>query len=157
MLKRFAQTSRNVVACAREIASALDSPTLEAEHLLLAVARRPTSAAHHVLVEAGLDYDHFREALAAEFEASLAEVGIFLSDFDLSATGGTVRAPRWGTSAKLALERSAKIADRRRDRRITPGHIVLGVLRPSRGTVPRALEGAGIDRAGLGRRVAAAL
>lgn len=157
MLTKFVADSRQVVAGAREIASALDSPTLEAEHLLLAVASRRATTAQRVLVEAGLDYDRVLDALDAEFEASLAAGGVALSDCSPQAAGATSRVPRWGTSAKLALERSARIADARGDRRITPGHIVLGVLRASRGTVPRALDGAGIDRADLGRRVAAAL
>jgi hypothetical protein len=125
-------------AGARKIASGLGSPTVEAEHLLLAVARQPGTIAQQVLREAGLDYDRIGEALDAEFEGTLATVGVSLGDFDLSACGGTSRAARWGTSAKLALARSAKIADARRDRRMAPGHIVLGILRAPTGTVPRA-------------------
>ena len=156
MFKKFVTGSRNVVADAREIAFALGSPTIEAEHLLLAVARQRTTA-QQVLVELGLDYEHVCEALDAEFEGSLAAVGISLGDFDLSETGGTSRVPRWGTSAKLALARSAKIADARRDRRLTPGHILLGVLKAPTGTVPRALERVGIDRIELRRLVEEAL
>jgi ATP-dependent Clp protease ATP-binding subunit ClpA len=144
-------------AGARKIASGLGSPTVEAEHLLLAVARQPGTIAQQVLREAGLDYDRIGEALDAEFEGTLATVGVSLGDFDLSACGGTSRAARWGTSAKLALARSAKIADARRDRRMAPGHIVLGILRAPTGAVPRALERAGIDRVELSDRVAAAL
>jgi D-alanyl-D-alanine carboxypeptidase len=157
MLTRLAADSRGVLADARKIASALRSSTLEAEHLLLAVARRPETAAQRVLVEAGLDYEHARDALAAEFEGSLAAVGISLGDFDLEATPDTSRIPRWGASARLAVQRSATIAGARRDRRITPGHILLGILRAPAGTVPRALDRAGIDRAELSHRVAAAL
>jgi ATP-dependent Clp protease ATP-binding subunit ClpA len=156
MYKKFVTDSRKVVAGAREIAADLDSPTLEAEHLLLALARQPATTAHQALVEGGLDYDHVREALDAEFEGNLTAVGISLGDFDLTATGRTFRVPRWGTSAKLALVRSAKIADRRRDRRITPGHILLGILKAPTGTVARALDRAGVDRTELSHRVAAA-
>jgi Clp amino terminal domain, pathogenicity island component/Peptidase S24-like len=105
-----------------EIASALESPTLEAEHLLLAVARQPSTTAQGVLAEAGLGYDQVRDALDVEFEGNLAAVGVSLR-LDLSR-------PPLGTSAKLALERAAKIADTRRNRRITPGHILLGILKP---------------------------
>ena len=122
MLTRFVSASRRVVASAREIASTLGSPTLE-----------------------------------AEFEGSLAAVGVTLADFDLRATAGTPRTPRWGTSAKVALQRSVKLADTRRDRRVTPGHILLGVLRAHAGTVPRVLDRAGVDRTELLRRVEAAL
>jgi ATP-dependent Clp protease ATP-binding subunit ClpA len=157
MYKKLVTDSRKVVAGAREIASALESPTLEAEHLLLAVARQPSTTAHGVLAEAGLGYDQVRDALDVEFEGNLAAVGVSLGEFDLTAAGRTSRVPRWGTSAKLALERAAKIADARRNRLITPGHILLGILKAPTGTVPRALERAGIDRAELSHRIAAAL
>jgi ATP-dependent Clp protease ATP-binding subunit ClpA len=157
MFKRFVNDSREVVKDARDIASGLESPTLEAEHLLLAVAHRPGTAAQRALAESGLDYEQIENALEAEFEGTLATVGVSLGDFDLRAASGHVGAPRWGTSAKIALQRAAKIADTRRDRGLTPGHIALGVLRAPEGTVPRALDRAGMDRGELGRRVAAAL
>jgi ATP-dependent Clp protease ATP-binding subunit ClpA len=150
-MAKFVTDARNVVKTAREIAAELDSPTLEAEHLLLAAARAPGLAA------AGLDYDQVHDALADEFEASLAAVGVSLLDFDLAATPDRSRSPRWGASAKVALERSSKIADARHDRRVLPAHIVLGVLRAPAGTVPRALRRAGIDPAELGDRVAAVI
>jgi D-alanyl-D-alanine carboxypeptidase len=157
MFKKFVTESRKVVSDARDIAAELESPTVEAEHLLLAVARGPATTAQQVLVEAGLDYDRARDALAAEFERSLAAAGISLEDFDLPASRVMTRIPRWGTTAKLALARSAKIADARRDRRLTPDHILLGLLRAPTGTVPRTLDCAGIDRSELSRRVEAAL
>ena len=110
MLTRFGTDSRKVVQDARQIAGGLQSPTLEAEHLLLAVARRPATPAHRVLVEAGLGYDEIHDALADEFAGSLAAVGVTLAAFDLTATAETGRTPRWGTSAKLALQRSSKLA-----------------------------------------------
>jgi len=157
MFTKFGTDSRNVVVSAHEIASTLEAPTLEAEHLLLAVTRQSATPAHHALVEAGLDYDKARDALDADFEGSLAAVGISLDDFDLTTAAQTPRTPRLGTSAKLALRRSAKFADVRGDRRITPGHILLGVLSAPTGTVPRALHRAQIDRAELTQRVTAAL
>jgi hypothetical protein len=45
----------------------------------------------------------------------------------------------------------------RKDSRIEPAHLVLGVLRAPVGTVPRALEVAGLDRLALARRVEAEL
>ncbi len=84
MFTKFGTDSRNVVVSAHGIASTLESPTLEAEHLLLAVTRQSATTAHHVLVEAGLDYDKARDALDADFEGSLAAVGISLDDFDLT-------------------------------------------------------------------------
>jgi D-alanyl-D-alanine carboxypeptidase len=157
MFGTFAAESRKVVASACRIATELESSTVEAEHLLLAVARQPASSAHRVLVEAGLGYDELRQALQAEYEASLAVVGVSVSDFDVTSTARRRDKTKWGTSAKLALERCAKIVAARRDRRVLVGHIVLGVLRAPAGTVPRALDQAGVDRVALSDRVAAAI
>lgn len=157
MFKKFAPDSSRVVADGRAIAASQGSPTLEAEHLLLAAVRRPATAAQHALVTAGLDEDSLHDALEAEFEGSLAAVGVSLREFDLAAGIDPSRTPRWGTSATLALKRGAKIADVRRDRSFTPGHIVLGILRAPAGTVPRALDRAGIDRVQLSTGVEAAL
>jgi D-alanyl-D-alanine carboxypeptidase len=60
-----------------------------------------------------------------------------------------VSGPNFGTSAKRALERAVRAAEARRDRRITPQHIALGVLKAGHGTVPRALAIADVDRAAL--------
>lgn len=157
MFKTFSPESRRAVADARAIAVSLGSPTLEAEHLLLAISRRPANGAQGVLAAAGLAEDALRDALAAEFEGSLAVVGVSVHDEELVSTVDRSRAPRWGTSASLALRRGAKIADTRHDRRFTPAHIVLGILRASVGTVPRALDRAGHDRVELKRRLEATL
>ena len=157
VFRRFVGASRTVVSGAVEIAIELDSRSVEAEHLLLAVARGPASPASQALAGSGLDYRAVRAALEDEFEGTLAAAGVALGDFDLRATPDRARTPRWGASATVALKRANEIADVRRDRRILPGHIVLGVLKAPAGTVPRALERAGIDRTDLGERVAAAL
>ncbi|MGZ4430681.1 MAG: Clp protease N-terminal domain-containing protein [Gaiellales bacterium] len=157
MFTTLAADSRKIVRDARELARELEAPAVEAEHLLLAVARAPGTATYDLLGRTGLDYERAREALDAEFEDTLASVGIVLNEFELTAASSTPRTPRWGTSAKLALQRSAKLAVARHDRRITPAHILLGILRASAGTVPRALDRAGIDRANLSRQVSALL
>jgi ATP-dependent Clp protease ATP-binding subunit ClpA len=157
MFRKFSPDSRRAVADARSIAASLGSPTLEAEHLLLAVSRRPHTGAQRALADAGLEEQRLRDALDAEFEGTLAAVGISLRDFDLDATPDRSRTPRWGTSAALALKRGAKIADGRRDRRYMPEHIVIGVLRAPAGTVPRALVRAGLDPVELSTRIEAGL
>ena len=54
--------------------------------------------------------------------------------------------PRFAASAKLALERALKVALARKDNFIGVEHVVLAILRAPTGTVPRALECAGVDR-----------
>ena len=60
-------------------------------------------------------------------------------------------------SARTALERAVKAAAARRNRRIVGGHILLGVLQAQAGTVPRALDQAGVDRGELRDRATALL
>jgi ATP-dependent Clp protease ATP-binding subunit ClpA len=141
MFERFAHDARAIVAAAAdEEAPRLGSRTVEAEHLLLALAARGV---------AGLDHATVEEALDAEQRASLAAVGVDVDVFDLPARRPTLLTPRFGTSAKAALEGTLKAALARGDRQLHAGHLLLGVLAPDRGTVPRALELAGLDREAL--------
>jgi hypothetical protein len=198
MFERFAKSARNVVAAAEDEARALGSRSVEAEHLLLALAGAQSAApgsapgsgrgaaegdapagakgaapgdaegaavsgalgdaagaaVSGVLAAAGLDRDGVLDALETERERSLMAVGVSARDFELPAAPRTGGRLRWGASAKLALERSLRAALDRGDRRIEPGHILLGLLRAEAGTVPRALAAAGIDRDELADAVA---
>ena len=147
MFERFTRDARAVVKCAEGEARGQGSPTIEAEHFLLALA-----AADEV---PGLDHDAVLEALAAERERSLLAVGIAADEFDLPSA--PVVNPRIAQSAKLALERSVRAAVARSDRSIKAGHVLLGVLAAEAGTVPRALAAAGVDRQELRDRAAARL
>jgi ATP-dependent Clp protease ATP-binding subunit ClpA len=145
MFERFGKDSRAVVVQARHIAVESGSPTVEAEHLLLALTEaQPT---------AGLDRDTVRDALDAEQRLSLAVVGISEAGFDLPSPAPPATEPQWGTSAKSALQRAARVAARRKQRRIEPRHLLLAVLEARAGTIPRALEIAGLDRLELARQV----
>jgi ATP-dependent Clp protease ATP-binding subunit ClpA len=144
MFERFTREARAVVRDADTEARRLGSPTIEAEHMLLALTRR---------APLGLDRDDVLSALEAEREQSLKAVGIVAGDFDLPPA--PVTRPRMAASAKLALERSLRASVKRSDRRIEAGHILLGVLAAEAGTVPRALALADIDRDALRLRTAA--
>ena len=145
MFERFTKAARETVTEASLIARDMGAMTIEAEHLLLAVTNSPSPAAG-VLHDAGLDDDGLRAALAAETARSLAAVGVSVEGLQFSPF---VKTPRFGQSAKLALERALKVALARNDRHIGSTHLTLAVLQPSVGTVPRALDGAGVDRARL--------
>jgi ATP-dependent Clp protease ATP-binding subunit ClpA len=154
MFERFTREARQVVKAAETQARGMGSPTIEAEHLLLALAScDPPLAA---LAAAGLDHDAVLVALDSERERSLIAVGITAGDFDLPPAPPTLK-PRFAASAKTALERALRGAVARSDRRLESGHILLGVLAAEAGTVPRALELAGVDRVELRDRTAAAL
>jgi ATP-dependent Clp protease ATP-binding subunit ClpA len=144
------QEVRVIAERAREEARAAGSPTLEAEHILLAIASDQGTPAQQVLASAGLDHEAIGEALEAEFADSLMGVGVSLSAFDLRhPANNPTRTPRWSQSAKLVFQRAAEVLAANRDRRLEATHLLLGVLRAQIGTVPRALELAGVDRAAL--------
>ncbi len=150
MFNRFTKGAGKLVTEAVDLAHELGSTTVEAEHLLLAAVRRDDAAAT-VLRGHGLDYDRLEAALTAETERSLAAVGV-----TATTTPHFTRfpsKPRFATSAKVTLEGALKIAAERRDKQISAGHVVLAALRPNRGTVPRALELAGVDRNELGAAI----
>jgi ATP-dependent Clp protease ATP-binding subunit ClpA len=150
--------ARAIAERARDEARTAGSPTLEAEHILLALSAEPGTAAYEVLASAGLDHDAIREALDAEFADSLTGVGVSLSAFDLRQPAtDPARTPRWSQSAKLVFQRAANAVARRRDRRLEAAHLLVGVLDARVGTVPRALALAGVDRDGLTGRAEAAL
>jgi ATP-dependent Clp protease ATP-binding subunit ClpA len=154
MLERFTRDARTVVKAAETQARGLGSPTIEAEHLLLALAAHepPVPA----LAAAGLDHDAVLAALDAERTRSLMTVGISAGDFDLPPAPVT-RHPRLAASGRAALERSVKIAAGRSDRRIAAGHILLGLLQAEAGTVPRALTAGQVDVDDLRDRAFASL
>ena len=132
------------------------SATIEAQHLLLAIAAGQEATTHQVLTSAGLDPRAIRDALNREFERSLSAAGVSLAAFDFPPPSSAAeRTPQLGTSAKLALERSFTSGARRKD--LQPAHLLLGILQAQIGTVPRALALAGTDRADLAARVQQAL
>jgi D-alanyl-D-alanine carboxypeptidase len=156
VFERFSREARAVATRAQDEAAVLGSPTVEAEHLLLALARQADGPAARALDAAGLGHEEVADALEAEQRQSLAAVGVSLEAFDLPRPAAFER-PRWATSSKLALERSLHAALRRGDRRLRPAHILLGVLHAEAGTVPRALSLVAVDRRALADAVEAEL
>jgi len=154
MFERFSKDARTVVKQAEQEALALGSPTIEAEHLLLALAdERVGGPAAALLRDEGLDPDGVHAALERETELSLAVAGVSLADFTLPETPPAPRRkPRVAASTRRALERALKTAAARGDRRIGSRHVLVGVLRAEVGTVPRALAAAGVDRIALATR-----
>ena len=132
------------------------SSTVEAHHLLLAIADDPEPSTHTVLADAGLTYRALRDALDREYEESLSAAGVSLAAFDLpkptpaagsQPSAGKSRRLKPGNSTRLALVRGFGTVTRKRDLR--PAHLLLGILRAPVGTVPRALALAGVDQGEL--------
>lgn len=130
------------------------SASIEAGHVLLAMAVQDGTEAQRALDRAGLGHRALKDALHREFEHSLSAAGVTLGAFDLRSTPDPGRRPQLGASFKLTMERIASVY-RKKDLRSV--HLLLGVLQAETGTVPRALALAGVDRAGLVERVRAEL
>jgi ATP-dependent Clp protease ATP-binding subunit ClpA len=131
------------------------SATIEAQHLLLAIADEREAVTREILASAGLDHRAVQDALDREFEHSLSAVGVSRAAFGLPRPAGAVRQPKIGASARLVFERGVASVVRKKDLR--PAHLLLGVLLAEAGTVPRALVMAGVDQADLRARLLRAL
>lgn len=139
-----------VLLDARERARAAGSGTVEAEHLLMALAARKEDPAASLLAECGLGPVGVEAALAAETERSLAAVGVDVGSLPIPVSRATARrTPRTAASAKDAVVRATRIARSRRHGRVCGAHLLVAILQPDLGTVPRALDAAGVDRPAL--------
>jgi D-alanyl-D-alanine carboxypeptidase len=152
----FGTYVQTIIEQAGHQASKDGSATIEAQHLLLAIAAQQGTTAHQALTSVGLDQHAVRAALDREFEDSLRAAGVSLAAFDLpQPSSDPERSARIGASAKLALERGVAAAARKQD--LQSAHLLLGILEARVGTVPHALALAGIDQADLTARVRQAL
>ena len=131
---------------AREEARLDGSATIEAEHVLLALAALDGTATARLLAAAGLGRDAVRELLDREWEQSLAVAGVRIDVGQLpSATPDPSRKPRIGESTVKLLKRAMDASSGR----ITAGHLLVGVLDTKLGRVSRVLDLGGVDRAAL--------
>jgi ATP-dependent Clp protease ATP-binding subunit ClpA len=148
MSKNRPVTVASIVRAARVEAIADGARAVEAEHLLLALAAGENSAAQLLLAGAGLDHDTIHQALVDERRHSLETVGVAVA-----ASPEPVRDPRahldFAASARQALVRGAASNTQKRRRRLSSAHLLVGVLGAKVGTVPRARQLAGVDRAAL--------
>ena len=125
MFNRFTQDARWVAHDAPQIARELGDSSVEAEHLLLAIARRDDAAAR-VLHAAGLDEDAIVSALVAETERSLAAVGVSADVPDVQPVRGDAAVRALGQVGARALA-----ADRARARRPADRHGARGAGDPA--------------------------
>jgi D-alanyl-D-alanine carboxypeptidase len=128
------------------------SATVEAQHVLLAMAHQPETDLGQFLDRVGLTPNAIRSALDRELQHSLSAVGISLEAPE-KLRMGTAPSGQLGTSVRHALERGLG-AIRREPR---PADVLLGILQAEVGSVPRALALAGFDRVDLIGRLQQAL
>ncbi|MGW1342596.1 Clp protease N-terminal domain-containing protein [Kribbella sp. NPDC002412] len=147
-----------LVRGAREVARRDGSRTIEAEHVLLALAGMADNPAARLLADAGLTEEAIRAALDREWEHSLAIAGIAVRIGLLpEATPDHSRDPQIGESVRLLLKRALDAEPRVGGTRIGSVRILVGILDSDRNRVARALAIAGVDRAALRARAAEAL
>ncbi|TCC20366.1 Clp protease N-terminal domain-containing protein [Kribbella speibonae] len=147
-----------LVRAARAEARRDGSRTVEAEHVLLAIAALEDSAAARLLADAGLTESAIRTALNREWEQSLAVAGIAVRMGLLpEATPDRARDPQIGESTKLMLRRAMDAPPKLGGGRFGPMRILVGLLDTDRGRVARTLQAAGVDRAALRTKAAEAL
>ena len=157
MIRTDGEFVRIVLRLAQAEAVADQSPSIEAEHMLLALTSSQGGQARDLLAEAGLDHSAVEMALAADVERSLAQVGVRLAAGRMPRSSFFPgRKPRLGASAKWVLHRTVAAARGGSENRIEPRHVLVGLLNARVGTVPRALDRAGIDRPALIARALAA-
>ena len=139
-------TLRDTLRDARGEATRAGSKTVEAEHLLLALAARSSGPVPRLLADSGLDRDGIDSALEAEHRRSLAIAGVEPLTAEQSLATPRSAVPVWGSSVREALLRGHRIASKDRRARENNVDVLLGILQAEVGTVPRALAIAGIDR-----------
>lgn len=138
---RFTPQAKGVFIAAERLSRRRGDRTLEAEHLLLALAELGEPELAEVDVEAALD---------RQFEHALSAAGV---QVPIPAPRALKRNPGVGASTKQAIERAFRVSIERGDKKVLRGHMLLGVLAAEEGTVPRALALAGVDRDALAGRV----
>jgi D-alanyl-D-alanine carboxypeptidase len=142
----------SVLERARREARADGSSTVEAQHLLLAVAASGERGTRELLDSVGLDEPAIRTALDREFEHSLGAAGVSVDRASMPRpTHLRDEQPSLGSSVRLAMERGFGSVARKQH--VRPAHLLLGIMQASVGTVPRALALADIDRAALVHRI----
>ncbi|TDW16000.1 Clp protease N-terminal domain-containing protein [Kribbella kalugense] len=147
-----------LVRAARDEARRDGSRTIEAEHVLLALAGMRESSAAQLLTEEGLSEEAIRTALNREWEQSLAVAGIAVRMGLLpEATPDRGHDPHIGESTKLLLKRAMDAPPKLGPGRIGPMRILVGLLDTDRGRVARTLDAAGVDRATLHTKAREAL
>jgi ATP-dependent Clp protease ATP-binding subunit ClpA len=174
MFERFTTDARRTVVLARQEAQDLHHPFTGTEHLLLALLDAPGTTAQRVLAAHGISRDAVVRGITgyvgpADVDAeALAALGIDLDavrDRVEAAFGAGAlerrRPPRgrapFSGRAKKVLELSLRESLAMKQRSITDGHILLGLLREGGGLGIRVLCDSGVDPAALARDVRARL
>lgn len=142
---RFAKSARRCVEFAVEEARMLGHDTVGDDDLLLGILREEESEAAEALHSVGVTLEAAREESRRRFEDALSSIGISLDEviehagetFEFGVPGSG-RIP-FSPGAKKALEQSLREALALGDHRLTPEHILLGIVRNHDGVATKLL------------------
>jgi ATP-dependent Clp protease ATP-binding subunit ClpC len=138
MFERYTEKARRIIFVARHEASVVASPYIETEHLLLGLLREDIKLALRVLKS--------EEAIAAvreQFEREPPAEPLTTSvDLPLS------------HASKRVLAYGAEESERMKHRTITPGHLLIGLLREEDGEAAKVLRARGVQLGELRELVA---
>lgn len=129
--------------------------TVEAEHILLAVAAEGPANIRELLAEFGLDHASVEALVAKERATTLAAVGVVPIE-PIPMPGSTPAHGRgsWGASAMNAFRRALSMPHGGKPSQDSAA-ILLALLDADLGTLPRVLALGGVDKAALRARLAA--
>lgn len=123
-----------------------------AEHLLLSALELPEGSARQAFEQVGADPDAFRSSIDAQYDASLAAVGIEV-DPTRRPTPTWARSPtkamRFNPSGRTAFQAATRLAKAHRPVPFCGAHIVAAVADLEQGTAARTLVTMEVDRAEL--------
>lgn len=148
------RTIKQLLTDAESIARDMGDEEPGAEHLLLSALGLPDGSAARALDSLGVGADGIRGALRAEQSDALVAAGVPREAADAMAEPmplGAAGAPLLygaGPSAREVFQEAGKLA-RSSKQRLVGAHVVAAIARLERGTVPRALDRLGVDRARL--------
>ncbi|MFD7903126.1 Clp protease N-terminal domain-containing protein [Kitasatospora sp. NPDC059722] len=187
MFERFTDGARSVVFVAQDEARLLRQAGVGTEHLLLGILAQEADPGAAVLIDAGLDRETARQAVARligprDDAEALASIGVDLdavrSAVEAAFGEGALDAPaeegpkrrgwfrqadakparsRFGSGAKKALELSLRESLRLKSGQIAVGHLLLGVIREGDGLGARVIVDHGLDLGAVRQAVEAKL
>lgn len=143
---RFRRWPWATITRACDVAAAGGFETVEAEHLLVALAQHADAPTARALQALGMTERAVRTALDDEYAGALNVVGVS----DALATrptlpNGSAATPTWGQSATLVLGRALQAAAHRGQGRIGDRHLLIALSQAEAGVIPRVLATLDVD------------
>lgn len=149
VFNRFTKEARECAEAAVEEARLLGHDSVGDEDLLLGILRADDMVASQALSSLGVTREAVREQSEELLSEALSSIGISFEEIRRGAGEAfEMRLPKgrripFSPRAKKALEQALPEALRVGDNRLTPEHVLLGILRNADGTAVRILSALG--------------